>query len=78
MADQIHPNTRANVHAGSRVVTRDARGEFHQGTADSDVELGRDFLVVWIYREGQSPEDAVPWPAEDVWLPGDEPGGGDA
>ncbi len=77
----IHPRTQVEVKAGSRVVIRDASGEHHDRVALSGVERGHDFLVVWVVREeewaaarGEHREpDGVPWPAEDVWIPGDEP-----
>lgn len=67
----IHPRTRSDVKAGVQVITRDAFGRFREATATTGVEWGRDFFVVWIERNAG--DDAVPWPAEDVWLPGDEP-----
>lgn len=78
----IHPRTREDVGSGTPVVIRDARGEFHERIAQTGVEWGRNFLVVWVARPGEvaqarregRPGDAVPWPAEDVWLPGDAPG----
>ena len=69
-----------DIKAGDQVVALNARGERSERIALTPVVMGRDFLVVWICRpdewiaaqsEGRSP-DGVPWPAEDVWLPGDE------
>lgn len=79
--DMIHPKTLTDVAAGSRVIVRDARGDLLERVAASTVKEGANFLVVWVSRpeewaaalqERRDPEQ-VPWPAEDVWLPGDEP-----
>ena len=77
----IHPRTKAEVKGGTPVVVRDAGGSLHDRIATTGVVAGADFLVVWVtrpeefaraLRDGEPPEQ-VPWPAEDVWLPGDEP-----
>jgi hypothetical protein len=83
MPAEIHPRTRSDVAYGSRVIVRDARGGLNERYATTGVEWGRDFLVVWVCPPDQWPVDpgcarefpsAVPWPAEDVWLPEDAPG----
>jgi hypothetical protein len=85
----VNRRTLAEVQEGTPVVVRDASGEFLRRVARTGVIRGGSFLVVWVARpeevetaarEGRAP-DAVPWPAEDVWIPGDEPraaGGPDA
>jgi hypothetical protein len=78
----IHPRTLEEVKAGDPVIVRDAEGEFLPRIATTGVTKGDDFLVVWAarteevaraLREGDVPEQ-VPWPATDVWIPGEEPG----
>lgn len=60
---------------------RDAGGEFLPRIATTGVIRGGSFLVVWVARseewaralhEGDVPEQ-IPWPATDVWVPGEEP-----
>ena len=79
----IHPRTLAEVKGGTPVIIRDAGGDLHDRIATTGVVPGQDFLVVWVarpeeyaraLREGDAP-DQVPWPAEDVWIPGEEPRG---
>jgi hypothetical protein len=79
--ENIHPRTLAQVGIGTVVVVRDAYGKFLERTAMTGVVRGHDFLVIWVTRpeeinaarcEGRDP-DRMPWPAGDVWLPGDEP-----
>ena len=78
---KVHPRTLAEVVNGSAVITRNARGELNSQVATTSVTPGMDFMVVWVSRteefhaaihEKREP-DAVPWPAEDVWVPGCEP-----
>ena len=78
----IHPRTLADVADGTPVRVRDAEGEMLDRIARTGVEMATNFPVVWVARpdewelarrEGRPP-DSVPWPAEDVWLRGDEPG----
>jgi hypothetical protein len=77
----IHPRTTAEVAGGTPVVVRDAGGGLNKRIATTPVVHGEDFLVVWVTRpeeferalhDGDVP-DQVPWPAEDVWIPGEEP-----
>jgi hypothetical protein len=77
----IHPRTWSEIKPGVPVVIRDASGKLHQRTAATGVTRGDRFLVIWVSRaeeiaaatrEHREPE-AVPWPAEDVWVPGCEP-----
>lgn len=70
----IHPRTLAGVTAGSAVIVRDAGGDFRDMIAMGAVTRGHSFLVVWV-RGPRSGSDGIPWPATDVWLPGDEPRG---
>lgn len=77
----IHPRTLNEVQEGSPVIVRDAAGDYLPRIAMTGVIRGGSFLVVWVarteevevaQREGR-PLGQVPWPATDVWLPGDEP-----
>lgn len=84
--DGIHPRTLAETSRGKAVVVRDAFGNHLQKIATTSVVPGHDFLVVWVARESEwaaarracREPQAVPWPAGDVWLPGDEPKAEDA
>lgn len=82
MPAEIHPRTMSGVKRGTRVIVRDARGNLNERIATTGVERGRDFPVVWVCAPGEWPvrrgcerefPPAVPWPAEDVWLPEDAP-----
>jgi hypothetical protein len=62
------------IQPGSTVLARTAFGDELTRIAQTGVEMGRDFLVVWVtvpqewekaQAEGREP-DSVPWPAEDV------------
>jgi hypothetical protein len=77
----IHLRTLSEVKGGDPVIVRDAGGEFLPRVATTGVIRGGSFLVVWVarseeiagaLREGDVPEQ-VPWPATDVWVPGEEP-----
>ena len=77
----IHLRTLNEVKAGDPVTVRDAGGEFLPRIAATGVIRGGSFLVVWVarseewaraLRDGDAPEQ-VPWPATDVWIPGEEP-----
>lgn len=78
----VHPRTLAEVAGGSRVIVRDAGGKFLRRVAVTPVIKGGGFLVVWVARDEemdaagaeQRAPDAIPWPAADVWVPGEEPG----
>ena len=79
--EHVHPRTLAQVGVGTPVVVRDAFGKHLRRIARTGVVRGHDFLVIWVARaeeieaanqERRDPQ-AMPWPAEDVWLPGDEP-----
>jgi hypothetical protein len=78
----IHPRTLNEVKDGDPVTVRDAEGDFLPRIATTGVTRGGNFLVVWVaraeemaraLREGNAPEQ-IPWPATDVWVPGEEPG----
>jgi hypothetical protein len=84
--DRIHPRTLAEVKRGSRIIVRDAGGDLLEKIAFSNVVRGGSFMVVWACRneewlkahaEGREP-DGIPWPAEDVWIPGEEPRTGES
>lgn len=52
---------------GMDVVVRDARGDYLQKRAISNIESGHDFPVVFVaWRD--DPDSEMPWPLEDVWL----------
>lgn len=78
----VSPKTLSDVRPGSAVVVRDAYGQMRSKVATTGVIEGGSFFVVWVARPeevalaaaGNREPDAVPWPAEDVWVPGDEPG----
>jgi hypothetical protein len=79
----IHPRTLSGVKPGSKVIVRDSLGRLTERVAVTAVIRGADFPVVLVCWPGEwdaatrlardPDDDAVPWPAEDVWLPGDEP-----
>jgi hypothetical protein len=62
------------IQPGSTVLARTAFGDELVRIAHTGVEMGRDFLVVWVVAphewemaQGENREpDATPWPAEDV------------
>ena len=63
-----------SITRGSEVVVRTAFGNEVQKRVVSGVQMGNDFLVVWVcspeewklaQAEGRDPS-ATPWPAEDV------------
>ena len=77
----IHLRTLNEVKAADPVIVRDAAGKLLPRIAQTGVIRGGSFLVVWVarseeaaaaMRQGRAPKQ-VPWPATDVWLPGDEP-----
>lgn len=79
--EHVHPRTLAQVGVGTPVVVRDAFGKYLRRIARTGVVRGHDFLVIWVARaeeleaakaERRDPQ-TMPWPAEDAWLPGDEP-----
>jgi hypothetical protein len=84
-AEGVHPRTLAEVTGGSRVIVRDAGGNFLPKVAVTPVIKGGSFLVVWVARDEEMDAagaecrtpDAIPWPATDVWVPGEELGAGD-
>jgi hypothetical protein len=86
--DGIRPRTLAEVKPGCSVIVRDARGDLTERVAATGVIRGAAFMVVRVCRPeawaaarrlGRDADDeAVPWPAEDVWLPGDVPSGQDS
>lgn len=81
----VSPRTLSDVQPGSAVIVRDASGKFLSKIATTGVVEGSSFLVVWVARPEETAlaavsrrdPDAVPWPAEDVWLPSDAPTTGD-
>lgn len=79
--ENVHPETLARVGIGTAVIIRDVYGAYYERIAQTGVVRGHDFLVVWVARPEKTDEsrrvrrktDMMPWPAEDVWLPGSEP-----
>jgi hypothetical protein len=59
---------RPNPEPGDEVLVFDALGEWLFRIAISGYERGRNFPVVWVKRMGMPDLDAVPWPAEDVFV----------
>ena len=57
-----------NLQAGDRVEVLDAFGVRRDATADSEVEFGHKFRIVWVYVDGW-PDDRMPWPADSVKVP---------
>jgi hypothetical protein len=57
-----------NLRAGDRVKVLDAFGTWHDATADSDVEHGHKFRIVWVFVDGW-PDDRMPWPVDSLKLP---------
>ena len=57
-----------SLHAGDRVEVIDAFGVWRDATADSEVELGYKFRIVWVVVDGW-PDDRMPWPVDSVQLP---------
>lgn len=57
-----------NIKPGDRVRCRDVSGDWHEMTACSRVQQGRDFLLVWVApRPPSNGEfDPTPWPADAV------------
>jgi hypothetical protein len=51
---------------GEQVIVTDAFGEDHEATAESGVERGRDFLIVWVRFPGRAGDKPIPWPFTDV------------
>jgi hypothetical protein len=54
---------RDHIEAGDAVEVRTGDGQWVRRIACSGIEHGRDFLIIWVQREGHDP---VPWPAGDV------------
>ena len=59
-----------NLQAGDRVKVLDAFGTWRDATADSEVEPGHKFRIVWVYVDGW-PDDPMPWPFDSIKLPDD-------
>ncbi len=57
-----------NVRVGDRVKVLDAFGVWRDATADSEVEPGHKFRIVWVIVDGW-PDDRMPWPVDSVRLP---------
>ena len=59
-----------NVKPGDAIEILDAEGAWHPARATSQVEQGRDFLIVWVERRPLpgGVEDEMPWPADAVRL----------
>lgn len=59
-----------NVAAGDPVRVRDAAGDWHDAIADSRVERGHKFPILWIKVTGRNGQPCrLPWPIEAVGEP---------
>lgn len=59
-----------NVVAGDSVRIRDAAGDWHQAIADSGVERGHRFPILWVNTVGRNGQPCrLPWPIEAVVAP---------
>lgn len=54
-----------DVRAGQRVSVVDAFGTWHPATADSEIEPGSKFPIIWVHLD-EWPDERMPWPVESV------------
>jgi len=60
----MNTTTQGKITPGTPVVATDALGNEWSMTADSEIEPGNSFPIVWVQPEGTT--DRIAWPAEFV------------